>query len=91
MIPGGFAFDQSCDDAACVRTIGMGFALSISGRSSLAEFSRLYVQSRIIAAVRPDDRPSPRPQIFENGLAVQVSRGMSKGDRDISLEVASSS
>ena len=85
------AFDETLENAECARTVGMGFALSISGRSSLAEFSRLYVQSRIITSVGPDDRPSSRPQIFENSLAVQVSRGMSKGDREISLEVASSS
>lgn len=68
----------------------VGFVVTISQRSSLAEFSRLYVRSGIFASVRPDDQ-SPCIQNFENGLAVQVSRGMAKGDREISLERVSSS
>jgi hypothetical protein len=58
----------------------------MSQRTSLAEFSRLYIQSRTFASDTSGDRASARPQTVENSFAVQVSRGMLKGDREFSLE-----
>lgn len=58
----------------------------MSPRASLAEFSRLYVLSRTLAPDTCGDRASARPQTFENSFAIQISRGMLKGDREFSLE-----
>jgi hypothetical protein len=64
----------------------MGVALSKSQRTSLAEFTRLYLQSQTSASDASGDPASHGPQTFENGFATQVFRGMSKGDPESSSE-----
>lgn len=54
-------------------------------RTSLAEFSRLYLRSLdAAAAVGPDglSGPTASRQVSENSFAVQVVLGMSKNNRE---------
>jgi hypothetical protein len=52
-------------------------------RTSLAEFSRLYLRSLDAAPVGPDGLSGPTAslQVSENSFAVQIVLGMSKNNR----------
>jgi hypothetical protein len=68
-------------------------AMNGSRRTSLAEFSRLYLYLRSIDTVpdKPEEptKPIASPPGFENGFAVQVVMGMSKNCRDCLSEESS--
>lgn len=53
-------------------------------RTSLAEFSRLYLRSLDAAPNKPDDlaRAIASSPVSENSLAVQIVLGMSKNNRE---------
>jgi hypothetical protein len=57
-------------------------------RTSLAEFSRLYLRALDAARNKSDDRSRPiaQSQIPENSFAVQVVLGMSKNNRQFLSE-----
>jgi hypothetical protein len=52
-------------------------------RTSLAEFSRLYLRAMEAAPSQPDDRSKPTApsQVPENSFAAQVVLGMSKNNQ----------
>lgn len=53
-------------------------------RTSLAEFSRLYLRSVDVVPDKPEEptQPIASPQGSENGFAAQVVLGMSRNCRD---------
>lgn len=57
-------------------------------RTSLAEFSRLYLSSLGAVASKPEQasRPTEPSQLPENSFAVQVVLGMMKNSRECRLD-----
>jgi hypothetical protein len=58
-------------------------------RTSLGEFSRLYIRSLDAVADKPGERPGPAaspPPASENSFAVQVVLGMAKNNRECRSE-----